>query len=363
MPRITVGLDLGDKYSSFCILSAGGEIVEEGRVRTRPEALREFLGRLDRARLAMETGTHSPWVSRLAEGCGHEVIVANSRKLQLISQNERKSDKADAALLARVARADPSLLKPVRHRSLAAQQALAALRARDALVGARTKLVNHVRGAVKSFGGRITKCSARVFDRKAQAYIPAEVRGALEPLLELIGQLTAKINKFDKEIEQTCQKRFPETERLRQVKGVGALTALGYVLVVDDPTRFEKSRTVGAYLGLVPKNRESGEKQPQLRISKAGDAFLRRLLVGSAQYILGPFGTDSDLRRYGEAIARRGGKNSKKRAAVAVARKLSVLLYRLWVNGERYEPLRNTARKGKRGRGQGRMVLSRSESR
>ena len=134
---------------------------------------------------------------------------------------------------------------------------------------------------------------------------------------------------------------YPETDLLRQVEGVGALTALAFVLTLENPERFAKSRSVGAYLGLEPAQDQSGDRDPQRHISKEGDEMLRKLLVGSAHYILGPFGSDSDLRRHGEKIASRGGKNAKKRAAVAVARKLSVLLQRLWVTGEVYEPLRN----------------------
>jgi transposase len=137
---------------------------------------------------------------------------------------------------------------------------------------------------------------------------------------------------------------------LRQVEGVGALTALTFVLTLEDPHRFEKSRSVGAYLGLVPGKDQSGDRDPQKRISKEGDEMLRKLLVGSAHYVLGPFGSDSDLRRHGEKIASRGGKNAKKRAAVAVARKLSVLLHRLWVSGDVYDPFHNARRRARRGK-------------
>jgi transposase len=213
-------------------------------------------------------------------------------------------------------------------------------------VSARTQLVNHVRGAVKSFGARLPKCPARSFHKKAAAHIPQALWSALEPLLETIGSLTERIRDYDQQLETICQERYPETDLLRQVEGVGALTALTFVLTLDDPYRFERSRTVGAYLGLVPARDQSGDRDPQRRISKEGDEMLRKLLVGSAHYILGPFGSDSDLRRHGEKIASRGGKNAKKRAVVAVARKLSVLLHRLWVTGEAYDPLYNTRRRG-----------------
>ncbi|MDQ5826851.1 MAG: transposase [Chloroflexota bacterium] len=164
--------------------------------------------------------------------------------------------------------------------------------------------------------------------------------------METIGSLTERIRDYDRQLETICKEHYPETELLHQVEGIGTLTALTFVLTLEDPYRFEKSRTLGAYLGLVPASDQSGDRDPQRRISKEGDEMLRRLLVGSAHYILGPFGQDSDLRRHGEKkIARRGAKNAKKRAAVAVARKLSVLLHRLWVSGEAYDPLYNAHRR------------------
>ncbi len=296
-------------------------------------------------RIAIEAGTHSPWVSRLLEECGHEVLVANPRKLRLIYANKRKTDQIDAENLARLARLDPKLLYPLKHRGEGSQAHLAVIRSREALVSSRTQLVNHVRGAVKSFGHRLPKCPARSFHKRAAEHVPEALRLAIGPILEQIGSLTERIREYDRKLEAICQEHYPETALLRQVEGIGVLTALTFVLTVEDPHRFEKSRTVGAYLGLVPATEKSGERDPQKRISKEGDEMLRRLLVGSAHYILGPFGSDSDLRRHGEKIASRGAKNSKKRAVVAVARKLSVLLHSLWITAEVYEPLRNTLRR------------------
>jgi transposase len=223
---------------------------------------------------------------------------------------------------------------------------MAIIRSRQALIGCRTQLVNHVRGAVKSFGGRLPKCPARSFHNKAAEHIPEALRPALEPILEQIGSLTRRILDYDRKLETIAKECYPETDLLRQVEGIGPLTALTFVLTLEDSYRCEKSRSVGAYLGLVPAMDQSGERDPQKRISKEGDEMLRKLLVGSAHYILGPFGSDSDLRRHGEKIASRGGKNSKKRAVVAVARKLAVLLHSLWITAEIYEPLRNTHRSG-----------------
>jgi transposase len=346
-PSMTVGIDLGDKYSYLCLVDTeSGEVIEEGRLRTTPEALRRrFASEQQPMRIAIEAGTHSPWVSRVLEECGHEVLVANPRRTRLIYASKRKTDEVDAESLAGLARVDPKLLYPLKHRGEHSQAHLALIRSREALVGTRTQLVNHVRGAVKSFGARLPKCPARSFHKRAPEHIPEALRAALGPLLETIGSLTQRIREYDRQLERVSKEHYPETQLLRQVEGIGVLTALTFVLTLEDPSRFAKSRSVGAYLGLIPARDQSGDRDPQKRISKEGDEMLRRLLVGSAHYVLGPFGSDSDLRRHGEKIASRGGKNSKKRAVVAVARKLSVLLHRLWVSGEVYDPLYNTHRR------------------
>jgi transposase len=344
-PKTTAGLDLGDKYSYLCLLDQeSGGIIEEGRLRTTPVALRRRFASESSLRIAIETGTHSPWVSRLLEGCGHAVLVANARKLRLIYSNKRKTDEVDAENLARLARLDPKLLYPVRHRSEGSQAHMALIRSRQALVDCRTQLVNHVRGAVKSFGARLLKCPARTFHKRAKEHIPEALLPALEPVLEQIASLTERIRDYDRKLVAISEEHYPETALLRQVEGIGPLTALCFVLTLEDPYRFEKSRSVGAYLGLVPAIDQSGDRDPQKRISKEGDEMLRKLLVSCAHYVLGPFGSDSDLRRHGEKIASRGGKNAKKRAVVAVASKLAVLLHSLWVSGEVYDPLRNAHR-------------------
>jgi transposase len=287
----------------------------------------------------LEVGTHSPWLSRLLADLGHEVIVANPRQVRLIAESDRKRDRADAELLARLGRLDPDLLRPIRHRGPQAQQDLALLRARDTLVRARTNLVNHVRGAVKALGGRLPACAAASFHRKAEGHLPQALQEALLPLLATIAELTGRIRAYDRQVEEIAEERYPEGRRLRQVPGVGPLTSLAFLLVIEDSSRFRKSRGVGPYLGLVPRQSQSGEREPQLSITKAGDPLLRRLLVQSAHYILGPFGPDSELRRWGLHLAGAGSGRNKKRAVVAVARKLAVLLHRLWVTGEVYQPI------------------------
>jgi transposase len=339
-PELTIGVDLGDRFSRLCGVDGSGEVVEEGRLQTTEASLGRRFGGSERSRVVLEVGTHSPWVSRLLRELGHEVWVANPRQLRLIYRNDRKSDRVDAEYLARIGRLDPKLLAPVAHRGEESQADLAVLRSREVLVGARTRLVNHVRGAVKSVGGRLPSCSTASFPKKVRGAIPGELEPALVPLLAEIARLTRQIRRYDWRIERLCEERYPETVVLRQVAGVGAITALCYMLTLEDPTRFPSSRSVGTYLGLVPRQRDSGGSEPQLRISKAGDPMLRRLLVGSAHYILGPFGPDTELRRWGLKLAERGGKAAKKRAVVAVARKLAVLLHSLWLTGAVYEPIR-----------------------
>lgn len=339
-PKLTIGLDLGDRFTQLCALDTRGQIVATERLRTPPAALEHHFAGHPRSRIVLEVGTHSPWVSRLLQRLGHEVLVANARQLRLISGSERKSDRVDAETLARLGRLDPALLQPIHHRGAEAQADLAQLRARDALVRTRTLLITHVRGAVKAWGARLPASSAPAFATKAAAGVPLDLRGALGPLLELIATLSQEIRGMERQLERVATERYPETARLRQPSGVGLLTALCYVLTLEDPGRFRQSRAVGPDLGLCPRRDQSGGRDPQLRITRRGDAMLRRLLVSGAQYILGPFGPDTDLRRWGLRLAARGGKNAKKRAVVAVARKLATLLHRLWVSGAEYQPLR-----------------------
>jgi transposase len=349
--RLTVGLDLGDRFSHKVVLDEEGQVVEEGRVETTEEALGQRFAGCSPMRIALETGTHSPWVSRLLKQCGHEVFVANSRKLRLIYENPNKDDRVDARYLARLARVEPTLLSPIQHRGATAQTDLAMLRSRDALVAARTQLINHVRGLVKSVGSRLSACSSRAFPKKANEQTPEPLRRGLSPVIEEIASLNDRIKALDRQLQLLCDQSYPETKLLRQVTGVGPITSLAFVLTLEDPQRFPDSRTVGAFLGLVPRRKQSGGSDPQMRITKAGDGGLRRLLVNAAHYILGPFGPDSDLRRFGHRLATRGGKNARKRAIVAVARKLAVLLHHLWRSAEVYEPLhQSTLRASGRGK-------------
>jgi transposase len=343
-PKITIGVDLGDRKSHICEIDESAQIVKETSIPTTQSGVERYFAGRERCRVVLEAGTHSPWFSRQVKALGHEDVVANPSKVYGKQRRTKRNDRSDSRYLARQGRADIELLHPIQHRGAEAQEHLALIRARDQLVRARTKLINHVRGAVKSVGGRIRKCSAEAFAARARHEVPAELRMATEPVLDVIADLTRRIHEMDTRVERIAEK-YPEVERLQQPKGVGALTALAYVLLVEDPKRFKASRDVGPYFGLVPQLDESSDSSPQLGITKTGDELGRRLLVSAAQYILGPFGPECDLRRFGEAISARGGKNAKKRAVVAVARKLAVLLHRLWVTGADYNPDRQLKRR------------------
>jgi transposase len=336
---VVMGIDLGDRFSQYAVIDDKATIIEEGRVPTVPASIEKLLEERPAMRVVIETSTQSPWVSRQVQKLGHEVVVANSRKVKLISQSKNKRDRVDARMLARLGRADVALLSPVRHRSEVTQQRRAWLLARDAAVQSRTKLINHFRGIVKSLGHRLPSCSAEAFIKKAVPSIPKILQEALAPLVPVIEAANTAIHLYDKQLAALARKHYPVTERLQQVTGVGPITALAYVLTLEDPSRFRRSRSVGAYLGLVPGTHASGDQDPQMHITKEGDVMLRRLLVNGAQYILGRFGPECDLRSYGQRIAQRGGKIAKKRAVVAVARKLAVLLHKLWTDQVDYDPM------------------------
>jgi transposase len=338
-----VGLDLGDKKHVAVVFDADGVEHAAECVTNTVKQVTKYFEQHAGAVVVMEAGTHSGWISRLLEKMGHEVWVGNPRKLRAIWDSTDKSDARDARVLGLMFRLEPRLLHPVHHRNEQSQCDLALIKSRGILVETRTKLINHVRCIVKGTGARISACSGESFHKKAATQVPVELWDALGVVVEQIKQLTAAIQEMDKRIEKMCEEKYPETRRLTQVSGVGSLTGLAYVLTVEDPKRFAKSRSVGPFLGLTPRRDQSGETDKQLAITKAGDEYLRQLLVGCAHYILGPFGKECDLRTYGSRICAQGGKNAKKRAVVAVARKLAVLLHRLWVDGGEYVPVRKAA--------------------
>jgi transposase len=336
----TAGVDLGDLTSQVCVINASGSVIQTQSIKTTRSGFERFFSDR-RCRVVLECGTHSPWVSELLEELGNEVIVANPRNVALIAKSRKKSDRKDAELLSRLGRFDPSLLSPIQHRGRQARADLGLIRARHALVRARSLLVNHIRGVVKSYGARLPSCSTNSFAEKVLELVPAELRAALEPLLEQVSMLSQRIKAMAKEISEALPERYPEIHRLSQVSGVGPITSATFVLTLEDPNRFARNRHAAAFLGLTPARKQTGQSDPEMHISKAGDRFLRCLLVECAQFILSSRGADSDLKRFGLSLAGRGRKAAKKRAVVATARKLSVLLCSLWRSGETYQPLRH----------------------
>jgi transposase len=338
--KLTVGIDLGDKTSRYCILDEAGEVVSEDQVPTTKAGLDALFAKMPASRIALEVGTHSPWVSRQLVSLGHEVIVANAHKVKLITQSVRKNDRIDARQLARLARVDPKLLSPIRHRGEEAQRDLAVIRARAELIEARTKLITSARGLVKPMGERLRQCDADQVAAGLGESLSEAAQAVIGPLLKAVEAISEQLGKYDEQLEGLA-KRYPEVKVLQQVYGVGPLIALTYVLTLEDAGRFAHSREVGPYLGLTPKQRDSGDSQPELGISKAGDGLLRSLLVQGAHCMLRQGAPESDLRAWGLGKAGKGGKRAKKRAVVAVARRLAVLLHHLWATGEVYDPQYN----------------------
>lgn len=343
--RLTVGLDLGDRSSRYCILNEAGGKASEDQLPTTKAGLDSIFAKMAPCRMALEVGTHSPWVSRHLAAMGHEVIVANPRKVRLITQSVKKNDRMDAEQLARLARVDPQLLAPIRHRGPEAQGDLAVIRARAELVDCRTALINTARGLAKPMGERLKSCDADYVKESLADGLSEATQNAIRPLLKSVEEISKQIGVYDKKIQE-IEKRYPETKILKQVNGVGTLIALTFILTLEDAERFTHSRDVGPYLGLTRKLRDSGDSQPELGISKAGDMLLRRLLVQAAHCILRDGAPDSDLKVWGltkvqAGAGKKGSKRRKKKAAVAVARKLAVLLHRLWVTGEVYDPQYN----------------------
>ena len=345
--RLTVGIDLGDRSSRYCVLDEAGEKVTEGSLVTTKAGLDSVFAKMAPCRVALEVGTHSPWVSRHLAALGHEVIVANPHRVKLITQSVKKNDRIDAEQLARLARVDPKLLSPIQHRGAEAQADLAVIRARGGLVDARTELINSARGLTKPTGERLKACDADYVKESLADGLSEGTRKAIGPLLKVIEEMTQQIRVYDQRIEE-MGKRYPALKLLKQVYGVGTLIGLTYILTIEDAERFEHSRDVGPYLGLTRKQRDSGESEPELGISKQGDGLLRRLLVQGAHGILRQGAPDSDLKAWGMGLVengaqkdgknKKGSKRRKKKAVVAVARKLAVLLHHLWVTGEVYDP-------------------------
>lgn len=341
--RYVLGFDISDRWSTLTLLDTEtGEEMDMTSVATTPKGVTKAFQDLPRdTHVVIETGTHAGWIATLGRRLGLQVTVADARRLEAVTKHTRKSDRHDAQILAHLGASSMDLICSVYVRDGAVQADLATLRLRDDLVAARTMLVNACRGCVKSLGQRLPSASTESFAKKVKHGLSPELEPVVGEAVKVIAAITAGIKAYDAQAEALCAK-YPETQRLRAVDGVGRLGALCFVLTICDPARFEDVRDVAAYIGLVPRLSQSGDIDRQTRISKAGNAFLRRLLVQDAHHILGPFGKECDLRTWGLKLAARGGKAGKKRAVIAVTRKLAVLLLVLWRDGAAYEPVRKT---------------------
>ena len=331
------GIDLHAEYSQVCILDDEGEVMETSCVRTSQKVLERFFSRAP-MRVAMEAGGTSPWVSRLLGSLGHEVVVCSPRRVRLIAESTLKNDKVDAEVLARLVRLDPEFLKPIQHRSEQAQLLRGNLKVRSAMVEARTKWINTIRGLLRSFGYKVSGKAPHTFaERVDRMKLPSELRAVIEPLLAQLDLLSGEIERRNQHLEEMV-KDLPEVAHLREIPGVGPVVATYFVLTIDDPDRFKRSRDVAAFFGLRPSMRKSASTTHFGRITKEGDPEMRRLLVQAAHACL-LTKADCELKRWALALAERKGKG---KAVVALARKLAVLMHRLWVTGEVYQALPNT---------------------
>lgn len=345
-PAAVCGIDLGSKHSELCLLDADGAVVERRRIRTSRRSFEEAFATLPPLRIAIETGSESNWVRRLLVSLGHSVTVADAKRVKIITDTYSKDDRRDAQRLAEILLRWPELLHGVQPRSLETETNRSLLTLRQSAVEARVKLIASARDVLKSHGEKLPNITSEAFARKVAALVPERLRQTLAPMLAAIEAVSEQIKIYDRRVEQLCEKRYAAaTARMQSIKGVGPVTALAFTLELDNnAARLGSSRAAGALAGLRPKRRESGESKPEMSITKAGNRMLRKLLVQCAHYILGR-GDDSALRRWGLGLAARGGatKRAKRRAVVATARKLAVLLHVLWSRGEDFDPMRGIA--------------------
>ena len=335
--KIYVGFDVSEK--TIEVFAVCGTETSKGccKIDNNQDAIKKFLSEFKdpkRVCVVMETGTHSLWMSELIEKLGFEVIVAHARDLALIYRSDKKNDQLDAEKLARL------------HMTLERQTDLTVLKARDLVVRQRTQLINTIRGLLRAAGHKLIEeeYSTRTI-KKCCSALPEYMRPAIMPLLQQICYLDLAIKEYDRLVRKLC-KKYPATKILQQITGVGELTSLAFVLIVGDPHRFDNAARLCAYLGVVPKQDQSGDTDKQLGITKKGNKLGRKLLIQAAHYILGPFGPDSELRSYGFRIQARGGKIAKKKSYVAVARKLVTVMLALWKNPDiEYDPNFKATRK------------------
>jgi transposase len=334
-----IGMDVGGERSQVCAVNEAGQVVWEREIRTvRREVERAFRGH-PKSRVCLEVGGSSAWISRLLKEMGHEVVACNPRRLRLIAESTLKCDRLDAEVLARLARLsglDGKLVPGVYQRSEATQFVRSFLKVRRALVRNRTSAANAARGLSRSLGHVLPSVKPeRLTQRVQKATLPEAVTSMVGPLLVTVEQLSEQIAVLDEQVAMLGAKN-PVVKRLQTIDGIGPLTSLAFVSCIEDPTRFGRSRDVGAYLGLRPVLRQSGGQRHQGAITKEGDPELRALLVQAAHALMHAKRA-SDLKTWARGLAKRVG---KKKAIIALARKLAVLMHRLWVRNESFEPQR-----------------------
>ncbi len=330
-----IGFDLGKVNSQICIITLAGELIER-RISTSRESLTKLLGSRPPAHILIEAATESEWVARHLEGLGHEVLVADPNFAPMYATRSRrvKTDKRDARTLAEACRL--GAYRPAHRTSDKQRHIRAKLAVREALVRSRAKYISLIRALLRRDGLRIAAGTARCFSvRLADLATTPELRTEIRPLLDLLHSLNAQIKQADEELVQLVRED-PVIKRLTTVPGVGPVTAVCFVATLDDITRFPDARQARAYLGLVPTEYSSGERQQRGRINKAGPNRARYLLVEAAWSILrhrSP--ATADLYRWATAIRERRG---TKVAVVALARKLAGILFAMWRDATEFQP-------------------------
>lgn len=349
-----IALDVSDRTAKVCVMGkiAGRKhIIEQTTIQMTKDAFRAYLGAKNPSwPVVFETGTHCRWMENTVKSLGMKPIVANPARMRMMSESNTKNDRNDARELAQMALADVDLLHPVSLRGETCQQMLRLLKARDAMVAVRTKFVNQLRGFAKSMGFRLPGCSARKVGRLDKTQWPDDFEAVAWPIMDVLETLELKIKAYESQIRKLASS--PELEakidRVREVYGIGLLSGCALVASIDaNPERFSKARDAGAYFGLVPKQRQSGEMDMQCHITMAGSEYVRNLMVESAQIALRDGAKDTDIKLKGLRICERGGRIARRKAVIAVARCLVVTAVALLKHPEReYVPLSEKGRLG-----------------
>jgi len=338
-----IGIDLGKRESQIAIITEDGELIDR-RIRTERHRLTEIFGHLPKAKVLVEASTESEWVARCLEELGHEVIVADPNYAPMYSQRTRrvKTDRRDARALAHACKL--GAYRSAHRTSDGRRELRTILAMREALVRTRTAWISRIQPVLRREGYRIRSGNAETFvTRVEELAVFGSLRAAIAPLLQLLKPLTEQIALLDERLAAIAE-ADSLTGRLTTVPGVGPVTAVAFVVTVDDVTRFRDAHQVESYVGLVPSEWSSSETQRRGQITKAGNSRMRWLLVQAAWCVLRrrKKAETAALRDWADRIAQRRGRRI---AAVALARRLAGILYALWRDATVYSPakLRGTA--------------------